>query len=246
MIKAKATTRDRLIVALDTSSLDEAQRLVEELKDEVTYFKVGLELFCHAGVNLFDFVKSHGLKIFFDGKFLDIPNTVAGAARNITSHGVNMFNIHATGGLEMMKAAAEATRLEAKRLEIEKPLLIAVTVVTSLDDQSLKSELSVNKPVAEHVVDLALLAREAGLDGVVASAMEARSIREAVGEDFVIVTPGIRPSWSENNDQKRIVTPCQALKDGSDYLVVGRPITTANNRKEAARRIIDEMEQAIA
>lgn len=246
MIKAKIDTRDRLIVALDTSSLDEAMTMVDDLKEVVSFFKVGLELYCHAGTRLFDFIEETGVQVFFDGKFHDIPNTVAGAARNVTRRQVRMFNVHATGGRKMMEAAGQASAEAAREIGKPRPILIAVTVLTSLSEEELAGELSVSVPMTEHVIDLARLAKSAGLDGVVASAREARPIREALGEDFVIVTPGIRPAWSAKDDQSRIVTPSQALEDGADYLVVGRPITRAGDRKDAARRILEEMDQALS
>ena len=145
-----------------------------------------------------------------------------------------------------MKAAAEAVRDQADKSKIEKPILIAVTVLTSVDADALKNELSVGIPVEDHVVKLATLTKQAGLDGVVASAREAQLIRTALGPDFIIVTPGIRPAWASTDDQARIVTPSQAVKNGSDYLVVGRPITGADNKKEAATRVVEEMEEALA
>jgi len=246
VIKSRIDTRDRLIVALDTSSLDEARAMVNDLKEVVSFFKVGLELYWHAGTRLFDLIEETGVQVFFDGKFHDIPNTVAGAARNVTRHQVRMFNVHATGGSKMMEAAAQASAETAKETGKPRPILIAVTVLTSLSEKELAGELSVPVPMTEHVLDLARLAKTSGLDGVVASAREARPIREALGEDFVIVTPGIRPAWSASDDQSRIVTPARALEDGADYLVVGRPITRAGDRKDAARRILDEMEQALS
>lgn len=246
MLKSSLKAKDKLIVALDTSDLDTAKRLIDELREHTGMFKVGLELFTHSGTKVFDLIEKEAIKAFFDGKFMDIPNTVARAAANIAAHRIAMLNIHASGGLAMMKAAAEAVRDQAETSKIEKPILIAVTVLTSVDANALKNELSVSIPVEDHVVKLATLTKQAGLDGVVASAREAQLIRASLGPDFIIVTPGIRPAWASTDDQARIVTPSQAVKNGSDYLVVGRPITGAENKKDAAARVVEEMEEALA
>lgn len=246
MLKSSLKAKDKLIVALDTSDLETAKRLIDELRDHTGMFKAGLELFTHSGTKVFELIEKEGIKVFFDGKFMDIPNTVARAAANIAAQKIAMLNIHASGGLAMMKAAAEAVRDQADKSKIEKPILIAVTVLTSVDADALKNELSVGIPVEDHVVKLATLTKQAGLDGVVASAREAQLIRTALGPDFIIVTPGIRPAWASTDDQARIVTPSQAVKNGSDYLVVGRPITGADNKKEAATRVVEEMEEALA
>ncbi|MBI1271487.1 orotidine-5'-phosphate decarboxylase [bacterium] len=246
MLKSSLKAKDKLIVALDTSDLDTAKRLIDELRDHTGMFKVGLELFTHSGTKVFDLIEKETIKVFFDGKFMDIPNTVARAAANIAAQRIAMLNIHASGGLAMMKAAADAVRDQAEKSKIDKPILIAVTVLTSVDANALKNELSVSIPVEDHVVKLATLTKQAGLDGVVASAREARLIKASLGPDFVIVTPGIRPDWASTDDQARIVTPSQAIKNGSDYLVVGRPITGAVNKKDAAARVVEEMEEALA
>jgi len=240
----KLEVKDRLIVALDVSSVDEARKIVTDLKDHVGMFKMGLELYTHAGLELFELMRSEGIKVFFDGKFHDIPNTAAQASRNITRQGVSMFNVHATGGSAMMKAAVEASAEAAKEKDFERPYLIAVTVLTSMGPETVRDELKVNDEVLNYVTHLANLTKQSGLDGVVASAREAASIRKACGDDFLIVTPGIRPQWAATNDQNRIVTPAQALKDGSDFLVIGRPITAASDRKSAAQKVLEEMSSA--
>jgi orotidine-5'-phosphate decarboxylase len=241
----KLNVKDRLIVALDVSSMDEAKAIVKDLRDHVGMFKMGLELYTHAGLELFEMMRGEGIKVFFDGKFHDIPNTAAQASRNITRQGVAMFNVHATGGSAMMKASAEACREAATEKNIERPYLIAVTILTSMGPDTLKDELKVGDEVMSHVTHLAQLTKSSGLDGVVASAKEAASIRKACGDNFLIVTPGIRPEWAATNDQKRITTPAQALKDGADFLVIGRPITAANDRKVAAQKVVEEMETAV-
>lgn len=240
---ARLAARDRLIVALDVSTLDEASALIEELAGEVGMFKFGLELFSSCGTALFELAERSGIKIFFDGKFHDIPNTVAQASRAITRQKVAMFNLHATGGSAMMQAAAAAVKQTASEL-IQPPALIAVTILTSMKAETLAGELKVSLPLEQMVLHLAKMAQDAGLDGVVASAKEASAIRQACGPDFLIVTPGIRPSWAASDDQARIVTPKDAIAGGADYIVVGRPIVRAENRVEAARRIVAELAQS--
>ena len=242
----KLKAKDRLIVALDVSSIAEAKKIVKDLKDHVGMFKMGLELFASTGLELFEMMREEGINVFFDGKFHDIPNTAAQASRNVTKQGVAMFNVHATGGSAMMKAAADACREAASESKNSKrPYLIAVTVLTSISPDTLKDELKVREDVLTHVTALAQLAKKSGLDGVVASAQEAAAIRASCGDDFLIVTPGIRPEWAATNDQKRIVTPAQALKSGADFLVIGRPITGESDRKGAAQKVLEEMEGAL-
>lgn len=241
---ARLAARDRLIVALDVSTLAEASALIEELAEEVGMFKFGLELFSSCGTALFELAERSGIKLFFDGKFHDIPNTTAQASRAIARQKVAMFNLHATGGSAMMQAAAAAVKETASELGIQPPALIAVTILTSMKAETLASELKVSLTLEQMVPHLARMAQDAGLDGVVASAKEASAIRQACGPDFLIVTPGIRPSWAASDDQARIVTPKDAIAGGADYIVVGRPIVRAENRVEAARRIVAELEQS--
>lgn len=238
----KLSAKDRLIVALDVSTLAEAEAWMAKLAGEVGMFKVGLELFTSCGTALFDVVKKHKAKLFFDGKFHDIPNTVSGASKAAVRNGCDMFNIHALGGRRMMTAAAEACRETAESLALSsRPALIAVTILTSMSPEALKADLQIEKPLVDMVPFLASLAKECGLDGVVASAQEAGRIRESVGDDFLIVTPGIRPAFASSDDQARIVTPAEAIKGGADYIVVGRPILKAENPLEAARRVVEEL-----
>jgi len=237
--------RRRLILAVDTSDIGEARALIAELSDLVGVFKVGLELIGHTGPEFLSELAGKGVRVFFDGKFLDIPNTVAGATRACAGRGVFMFNVHATGGLTMMESARKAADEAAAQAGREKPLVLAVTVLTSIGEKTLADELGVSRPLPEQVVHLALIARQAGLDGVVCSANEVQSLRQAVGPDFLLVTPGVRPSWSSADDQVRIVTPAQAVSMGADYIVVGRPITAASDRRAACRRGLDEMAAAL-
>lgn len=241
MQKLEIKGKDRLIVALDVASMDEALSLVDELKGEVGLFKVGLELFTNCGTKLLDELKRLEAPVFFDGKFHDIPNTVSAASREIAKKGVEMFNVHAVGGGEMIRAARKAADESAASAGVKSPILLAVTVLTSMSQEVLSEELGIKENVEAVVARYASLAKAAGANGVVASAKEVKVIREVCGQDFLIVTPGIRPSWASDDDQKRIVTPKQAVELGTDYVVVGRPITKAANRKDAAKRVAEEL-----
>ncbi len=244
LIKTKnsLSVKQRLVLALDVDDFRSAEKLVNLLKDYIGVFKVGSQLFTSEGTKIIDMINKAKARIFLDLKFHDIPNTVKGAAESATKLGVYMFNVHASGGYEMMKAAADAAKETSTRLGIKKPLILGVTVLTSINQEILEKEIGVNKTVKEQVVHLAKLAKSAGLEGVVASPQEIREIRNACGDDFIILTPGIRPAGQELNDQKRIMTPKQALKQGADFIVIGRPIRNAENPAEAARSIIKEME----
>lgn len=232
--------KDRLIVALDVDSEARAVRLVETLKNDVKFFKVGLELFLSCGPKIIEGIKETDARIFLDLKFHDIPNTVLKTAVAAARFGVDMFNVHALGGYDMMKSAAEAVRMESDRLGIERPKILAVTVLTSMDRKSMKA-VGLDLSARQEVVRLAKLAKKAGLDGVVASPHEAGYIRKALGRDFLIVTPGVRPALAKALDQKRIATPKAAIKAGADYIVVGRPITEAGDPAGAARAILKEI-----
>ena len=232
---------DRLIVALDVSTMDAMKSIVSSLGDSVSFYKVGMELFYAEGDQTVRYLQEHGKHVFLDLKLHDIPNTVAHGVSSLTRLGANLITIHGQGGPIMMKAAAEAARESAEKLGIERPKLLAITVLTSFDDESWTS-IGGQLPIADQVIRLAKLAKESGMDGVVCSALEAKMIRDACGPDFLIVTPGIRPSLAATNDQKRIATPSSALQDGASRLVIGRPITQAEHPQEAVRLIIEEME----
>jgi len=233
--------KDKICLALDVDNEKKAFELVEELKDYVGVFKVGKELFTSVGPDIVKGINNIGGKVFLDLKYHDIPNTVAKAGEAATELGVFMFNIHASGGKAMMEATIEAVRNKATALGRTRPLIIAVTILTSIDQETLNKEVKIAGDVKDQVVHLAKLAQEAGLDGVVCSPQEIKAIREACGKDFVIVTPGVRPDWSTADDQKRITTPKQAIEAGADYLVIGRPIRNANDRVAAAKRILEEI-----
>lgn len=221
---------------------EKAVEMVKTLAGEVGAFKVGLELFNVAGPQIFPALKAAGAdKIFYDAKLHDIPNTVASAARVAARNGIWMLNFHCTGGSAMMKAGAQAARDEAAKLGMEPPKIIGVTVLTSIDVMTLTDELRISSGLVNYVVHLAQLAQSSGLDGVVASPQEISYIREACGPDFLIVTPGVRPAGADIADQKRVMTPAKAAEAGASHLVIGRPITRAENPVAAARAIAAEM-----
>jgi orotidine-5'-phosphate decarboxylase len=233
---------NRLCLALDVASKAEAQSIVREVSGKVGLFKVGLELYAGEGPDIVETIRSLGGKVFLDLKLHDIPNTVARAARSVTRLGVTMLNVHASGGSEMMRAAADSVREEAAKMSVPVPFVLGVTVLTSLSSAQLSDELQVKLPLESQVVWLAKLARQSGLDGVVASPQETRLIREACGPRFLIVTPGIRPIGAASGDQKRFTTPSEAMSLGADFIVVGRPILLAKDRLQACDSILAEME----
>ena len=233
---------DRIIIALDVPTKEEGIALVGRLADART-FKVGLELFTAEGPALFRKLKVLRKDIFLDLKLHDIPNTVAGAVRSAYRHGVQMMTVHTSGGREMMAKAAEAARAAADAGQGPKPILLGVTVLTSLKGPDLE-EVGMGSDVASQVLRLAGLAKAAGLDGVVCSPQEIEVLRKEYGRELVIVTPGIRPVWAAAQDQKRIMTPAEAVAKGADYLVIGRPITGAPSPNEAFLRIAEEIGQS--
>lgn len=233
--------KDKLIVALDFDTREKAVDAIQRLEADVEIFKVGLELYLASRGKVVEYLQEKGKKVFLDLKFMDIPNTVAGAAREAAKMGVFMFNVHVPGGKQMMASAREAVEQVAAG-GLQKPLLIGVTVLTSLDQNDLL-QLGITQDVKELVIARARLAKEAGLDGVVASPKEAAEIKSACGDEFVSVCPGVRPTWSAAGDQKRIMTPKDAINQGASYLVVGRPITGAAEPAEAARKVLEEMEE---
>lgn len=230
-----------LIVALDVESLSVANQLVTTLSDDVKWFKIGKQLFTTVGPAAVKLLLDAKKNIFLDLKFHDIPNTVAGAVASGTKIGANMINMHASGGFEMMRAAAESAEKQASERGIPKPTLLGVTILTSVDEANFQRDFGTPRRLEDQVAYLAELSQEAGLDGVVASPLEIELIRKVCGDDFVIVTPGVRPEWAASNDQQRVMTPAQAIDAGADYIVVGRPITAAGNPCEAARTILQEI-----
>ncbi len=227
---------DRIFVALDTVDLDRALALGRGLQGLVGGVKLGKEFFTALGPDGVRAVGELGVAVFLDLKFHDIPATVAGAVKAAMALKPFMINVHASGGAAMMQAAADAAADGPDR-----PLVVAVTVLTSLADEDLAAT-GVDGDAASQVMRLAELAQQSGLDGVVCSAREAEALRAALGNDFKLVVPGIRPDWATADDQKRIVTPSEAVAKGADYLVIGRPITAAENPADAAKRIAAELD----
>ncbi|MFQ5899127.1 MAG: orotidine-5'-phosphate decarboxylase [Candidatus Methylomirabilia bacterium] len=236
--------KDRLIVALDVESLDRAEALLASLQGLVSAFKVGARLFTAAGPAAIELVQKFGGRVFLDLKYHDIPSTVAGAVREATRQEIAMLTVHASGGSAMLRAAADAAAETARELKVAKPLVLAVTVLTSLDRAALQRELNVPLSVEGHVLHLARLAGAAQLDGSVAAPDEVRTVRNGVGQRWVIVTPGVRPAGSEALDQARVATPEAAIRASADYLVVGRPISGAPDPQAAARAILESIAQA--
>ena len=232
---------NRIIFALDVGNMDSAKNWVKMLKGHVWWFKVGLELFTAVGPDIVTLIKDNGIRCFLDLKFHDIPNTVAGAVRSAARTGADMMTIHLSGGRAMVKAALKAAQDESIELKIERPNIVGVSVLTSLSGDDLQ-EIGIDKSPGEHVAHLARFASSCGLDGLVCSAEDLAHVRHEVPKTLTLITPGIRPAWSEKGDQKRIATPSSALKAGADLLVIGRPISESTNPVQAVEKIISEME----
>lgn len=233
-------TIDKIIVALDVGDEESAIALIDRL-ESVTFWKVGLELFTSAGPRILQVLKSRQKRVFLDLKFHDIPNTVAGACRGAARYGVDLMTIHATSGQDALKAAKEAVEEGAAQAGVKPSKLIAVTVLTSISSVQLAMDLKVPVELPEYALNMALMAQEAGLDGAVCSPQEVTQLRQTCGEDFVLVCPGVRPTWAAQKDQKRSLTPAQAIQAGADYLVIGRPITAADEPELAWQRISQEL-----
>lgn len=231
----------KVIVALDYDNIDAALSLAQELDPQQCRLKVGKELFTYCGPAIVEALHELGFEVFLDLKFHDIPNTVAKAVTAAAELGVWMVNVHASGGLEMMKAAWEA--LQA--FEEKRPYLIAVTILTSMGAEDLE-QIGIERSAEQQVRHLANLTQQAGLDGVVCSSQEASMLKESFGKDFLLVTPGIRPHNSQAGDQKRIMTPTKALEAGSDYLVIGRPITKSDSPLRSLESIVKEIETQVS
>lgn len=240
---ALTAARDRLIVALDMPTLDEALAMAGRLHGVVRWFKVGMELYNATGPRAVEALRQRGADVFLDLKLHDIPVTVARTVRILAQLGAGLLNVHASGGKAMLAAAAEAAGVAVAG--VDRPRLIAVTVLTSLDEAALRDEIGVSGSPAEVVRRWAQLARDAGLDGVVCSPHEIAAVKASCGAGFLTVTPGVRSLGADLADQKRVATPAAAIQAGGDYLVVGRPITGAADPAAAARAILDEMEGAL-
>ncbi len=236
----------RIVLALDLDDDRQALDLVCELKDLVGIFKVGHQLFTGYGPDIVRRIIGLGGRVFLDLKYHDIPNTVAKASAEAVKLGVSIFNVHSLGGLDMMRAAVEAANETAIRRNMPVPIVLAVTVLTSMDGMSLRRELKITRSLPRQVSHLARLAQRAGIHGVVASPQEIKMLRREVRGDFIILTPGVRPEWADRDDQKRIMTPAEAVQAGADYIVVGRPVLKSRDRKEAVIKIIDEITSCLS
>lgn len=238
--------KDRVILALDVDTLEEVKELVVELKDYVGYFKIGLPLIVNYGFEAVRLIEELGGRCYYDSKFHDIPNTVQKACINLVKNNIHVFNLHIQGGSKMIAGTVKAVNACCKRLGKEPPIILGVTLLSSFGQRTLTTELCVEKSIEDFVIQLAEVAHNSGLHGVLASAEEAKSIRKQIpDEDFIIVCPATRPTWASVNDQVRVDTPRDAILAGVDYLVIGRPITTAENRVAAAQLVIDEIAAAL-
>ena len=248
-MKVKTKAKERLIIALDTSSETEALNIIESLSEYTGYFKVGLELFTSLGPKIIKQIKEAGNKVFFDGKFMDIPNTVSKAVANMVMHRVDMLNLYMSGGTKMIEEASKSLVAASERYNLNPPKLLGVTVLTSMTSDVLENDLKITTQLNEYVSHLATLAIKNNLDGIICSPNEAKLIKEVArkngNQNFLIVTPGVRPSWAKADDQQRIATPKEAIENGASHIVVGRPITQAKNQIEATKKVLEEIEEAI-
>lgn len=236
--------KEKICLALDVETLNEAKKLVDELAAYVGVFKVGLQLYTAFGNDIVDYIKGRDANFFLDVKLMDIPNTVQKASENIVARGANFFNVHCFGGLKMMQGAVEGAKIAAEKRGVEPPIILGVTVLTSISQDVFDNELHIEHNVSDYAIELAKLAKKAGLTGVVASPHELKRIKEACGNEFKVLCPGIRPKWSATDDQKRIATPEETLKNGADYIVLGRAVTSAPQPIEAMKRIYEEIKNA--
>ena len=239
--KLRVRMDNRLIVALDFDDLDQVTQTVRELSGFISWFKVGKQLFTSTGPCIVEQLRGAEKSVFLDLKFHDIPNTVGGAVASAVAIGAHMINIHASGGIEMMKTANRSAEEVSDKLGIPKPKLLAVTVLTSMNQETFQEDFASSRTLSDQVAYLAVCAQEAGLDGVVASPLEIEIIRKRCGDQFWIVTPGVRPKTSSLGDQKRVMTPREAIDAGANQIVVGRPITQAVDSFQATESILAEI-----
>lgn len=237
--------KEKIVLALDVDTVEQAKVLIKELKDYVGVFKVGLQFYTANGGEVFEFMKEIGAKFFFDVKLLDIPNTVKKASENIVRSGASFYNLHALGGAEMMKQSVEGAKAAAEKIGVDMPVILAVTILTSINDEVLNEQLKIPHTSLDYVATLAKLAKDSGMTGVVASVNEAKKIKEVCGKEFKVLCPGIRPSWSVKGDQKRPATPSYAIEQGADWLVIGRAVTSADDKVGAMKKIYEEIEKVI-
>ncbi|BAZ14252.1 orotidine 5'-phosphate decarboxylase [Calothrix sp. NIES-4071] len=231
---------NKIIVPLDVATIDDAVALVDKLP-RVTFWKVGLELFTSTGPQILEILKSRQKRVFLDLKFHDIPNTVAGACRAAGRYGVDLLTVHATNGRDALLRATEAVKEGAAQSGVEPPKLIAITLLTSISSRQLAFDLRIPLELPEYALQMALMAKEAGLDGAVCSPQEVAQLRTTCGDNFLLVCPGVRPDWAEKGDQQRTFTPKKAFQAGASFLVIGRPITAAKEPALAWKMICDEV-----
>ncbi|MGC9504397.1 orotidine-5'-phosphate decarboxylase [Baaleninema sp.] len=231
---------NRIIVPLDVPDEASALATLDRLP-EVTFWKVGLELFVSVGPPILQHLKDRNKRIFLDLKFHDIPNTVAGACRSASRYGVDLLTLHATAGRQALKAASEAVVDGAKAARVEPPKTLAITLLTSLNSRDLAFDLKVPVELPEYALNMAMLAKESGISGAVCSPREVKQLRRVCGRDFLLVCPGVRPTWAATGDQQRVTTPKEAVSAGADYLVIGRPITASEDPSGAFARICEEL-----
>ncbi len=246
MINLKpAEAKDRIILALDIDNMEDVIKYVDLLKDYVGFFKVGLPLAISCGFGAIEVIKEHGGRVYFDGKFQDIPNTTAQSSINLMAKGIDFFNISATGGSKMLVNTVNACNSYAKKNDLEPPVILGVTLLSSFGQKTLTNELGVEMNISKYVLNLSKMCKEAGLSGVIAPDTDAAQIKAELGEDFIVVCPAVRPTWAIVNDQIRIVSPTDAIKAGADYIIIGRPVTHAADPVAAAKLIITEIEDAL-
>lgn len=241
--KSTYDLREKLILSVDLDDAAAAYSLIDKLGAYVKYYKIGLQLITKDGPRMVMTLKRKGLKVFYDAKFYDIPQTVYNAAYEAARFGVNMMNVHASGGPDMIARAKEGLMASSEKMRLEPPKLLAVTVLTSMETKDLKKILGVELSAKEMVLKLALMAKKAGADGIVCSPQEIKLIRKEFGKDFLIVTPGIRMDNSKKHDQKRTMNPREAIAAGADYIVVGRPILEAPDKLEMIDRILNMIKE---
>jgi orotidine-5'-phosphate decarboxylase len=241
----KQDIREKLILALDVDDMAIAYNIIDKLSPFIKFYKVGLQLITKDGIRIVTTLKRKGLKIFYDAKFFDIPQTVYNACYEATRLGVNMINVHAAGGITMMKYAKEAVETSSQKMQVERPLLLAVTILTSMDNKELKNNFATNLDTKSMVLHLAQNAIKAGVDGLICSPVELKMLRKEFGDSIVIVTPGIRIGKIKKDDQKRVMTPYDAIKNGADYIVIGRPIIQAENKVEVIEDIYKQIKEGM-
>ena len=237
--------KDRIITALDFDNIDDVIKYVELLKDYSGFFKAGLPLLTSCGFEAADIIKAHGGRVYFDGKFQDIPNVAAQTCVNLMKRGIDFFNLSVTGGSKMLNAAVSACRAYSDESGLPMPVILGSTLLSSFGQKTLTNELCVNMNISSCVLRLSKTAKEAGLAGVIAPDTDACRIKSELGSDFIVVCPAVRPVWAAADDQIRIASPAEAVRAGADYIIIGRPITHSQDPVSAAKLIISEIEEAL-